>query len=740
MKRNIEQREIISSGTSETVGFKIKASAQAFKVLSDGLYSDKPEAIVRELSSNAHDAHVDAGNANKPFLVHLPNSIEPWFSIRDYGIGLCHEDVLHLYTTFFESTKTESNDVTGMLGLGSKAPFSYVDSFTVTSYFNGEMRVYQAVLNEHGCPDINVIDGFPVPTDEHNGLKIEMPVNKSDFHRFVYAAKKVYRYYDVQPTVKGVADFKPTPVEVVMSGNGWRLVHDRGIRAIQGTVAYPINFNSVDGLDTPGVQNIHQVNMDLIFPIGDLDIAASREALSYDQKTQENIVKRLKDAQEEIRQQIEDQITICKSPWQASCQLSEILSNSSVTGLTHLFNRKLDFIQYKNKPIDTQYNINLTEDCGITINWYTEGSRSQTRTMRHIKYKEHVHRSENVVRIKADKSTHIFVNDLKTGAQSRVRHWAKENSVRVYDNIYVFNHEDVAKAEDFIKTNLGLYKHDIQYTSKLPKAPTQSRPKASPLPLGYYINVRHEHVYNQRDRFPNLTEIDFNEELHFVYVHDRNIEDERAPNLHVDNIYRFLRHWQKTFVDKDKQDKTIKLIGVPRSQRKKFDTYIKENNIKIHDIVKIAQDKIRPHFKKHRKIYEMGIYLSHNYIRLSYFDAMRKIINQVSAEFPKVKVLSEYSKIMDVNAAGQNHFESSKFYSLATVVQYADSELHKTIQDITSNSEDSNVHVDQTISEFKRHYGVLEWMDEPSTYRVENHRRFVEDVTSYVRQITKQLT
>lgn len=49
-------------GVGKTREFQIAANAQAFKILSSGLYSNKPRAIIREVCCNAWDAHVAAGN------------------------------------------------------------------------------------------------------------------------------------------------------------------------------------------------------------------------------------------------------------------------------------------------------------------------------------------------------------------------------------------------------------------------------------------------------------------------------------------------------------------------------------------------------------------------------------------------------------------------------------------------------------------------------------------------------
>ena len=51
----------INSNISDSSAFTIRTSAKAFKVLSDNLYSDKITAVIRELSCNAYDSHVQAG-------------------------------------------------------------------------------------------------------------------------------------------------------------------------------------------------------------------------------------------------------------------------------------------------------------------------------------------------------------------------------------------------------------------------------------------------------------------------------------------------------------------------------------------------------------------------------------------------------------------------------------------------------------------------------------------------------
>ena len=85
----------------EEIELRMESNAFSFRVMSDSIYSDKPMAVLRELGCNALDAHVAAGTDDKPFDVHLPNSFEPFFSIRDYGTGMSDADIKGIYTTYF---------------------------------------------------------------------------------------------------------------------------------------------------------------------------------------------------------------------------------------------------------------------------------------------------------------------------------------------------------------------------------------------------------------------------------------------------------------------------------------------------------------------------------------------------------------------------------------------------------------------------------------------------------------
>lgn len=283
------ERDVESTMTGE-IEFRIKASAKAFSILSDKLYANKEEAIIRESATNARDSHVAAGKADVPFDVQLPNHLDPVFRIRDYGVGMSPETVKTVFTTLFESTKEDSNDFTGALGLGSKSYLSYTDAITVTSRYNGVKSVYTVYLNARRVPALTPVS--QEPTDECNGVEVVMPVKARDFNTFHAAARKVFRWFPVKPRVSGVADFVIPEPPVVLEGTGWKLYErqsysDRAM-AVMGCVGYPLDMNALSNLSYE-YRSLLESPFVFDFALGDLDITPSREALSYDERTIKHI-------------------------------------------------------------------------------------------------------------------------------------------------------------------------------------------------------------------------------------------------------------------------------------------------------------------------------------------------------------------------------------------------------------------------------------------------------------------
>ena len=288
------QNEAIMSNVGEIGEFRIRNSAKAFNILSSGLYANKIRAIVRELSCNAVDSHTAAGKQETPFDVHLPNQLEPWFAIRDYGTGLSHDQVTNIYTTYFESTKTDSNDYIGALGLGSKSPFSYTDNFTVTAIKDGVKGIYTAFINEQGVPSIALMTSEE--SAEPSGVEVRFSVNdRYDFDKFRQEARNVYKYFNLKPVISGNSQFTFELVDyetkdIIPGVHSYRN-SNRSV-AVMGNIAYPIEIPNADQ-SLGELRGLLNCGLELHFAVGELDFQASREGLSYIPQTVEAIKSKL---------------------------------------------------------------------------------------------------------------------------------------------------------------------------------------------------------------------------------------------------------------------------------------------------------------------------------------------------------------------------------------------------------------------------------------------------------------
>jgi hypothetical protein len=189
----------VDTSFTDTQDFKIETSAKAFQILSGNIYKDVLLAIVRELSANAWDAHVSKGNTDVPFEITVPSSLKPELVIKDYGIGLSYKAMMQLFTTYFGSDKTWTNELIGGLGLGAKTPFAYTDSFTVVSRFAGVATTYACFLNDKKIPAITKIDQVKI-ADGDTGLTITIPCKDGNE---VQKKLDVVRWYPTKPKIFG---------------------------------------------------------------------------------------------------------------------------------------------------------------------------------------------------------------------------------------------------------------------------------------------------------------------------------------------------------------------------------------------------------------------------------------------------------------------------------------------------------------------------------------------------------
>lgn len=277
----------ISHLDATTCGIDENGLGHILNVLSN-VYSNKNLAVIREYSANARDSHVEAGQT-RPIEVTLPTLLQPTFLVQDYGIGLSKDGILKTFGVYGTSTKRESNELIGALGIGSKAAFTLGQQFIVTGVKAGLKTVVLFALNDQNLPTMTVM-ADEVSTNEPNGVLISLAVE--DVYTFSEEAHKFFSLWD-QGTVL-VDGEEPTPI-----WDGANKINDRTFIAdgdsdvfvVMGSIKYRVEpallrtvrntFDSgsayavADSLTSWYVEHSLLIKVD----IGDVDIAPSREAL-----------------------------------------------------------------------------------------------------------------------------------------------------------------------------------------------------------------------------------------------------------------------------------------------------------------------------------------------------------------------------------------------------------------------------------------------------------------------------
>ena len=504
----IDEVHIKKCGIGESSGFNILATPEAFRILSDGLYSCKITAVIRELGTNMYDAHVATNNLHKPPIVHVPTTVEPWYSGRDFGPGLGYivydgdqiapdysnvvygpaqldecemycqslddrtlvkiaDEVQTVYTTYFLSTKIKSNDFVGQLGLGSKSPLAITDTFTIISYFNNIKRTYLCYLNEKGLPEVNHLAEQDVKTDEPNGLCVQFAVKLCDCNEFQEQIMEVYRHFVHRPKFEGEALTIPDTTFFLKMGD-WGIYHYEhgysGAKAIMGNICYPIIGEKIHGLPSNCVKLLNQ-NIEIRFPIGSLDITPSREQLSYSKNTQKILIKKLKEIMVEVNTGVQHQFEDCKTMWEARCLANDTYIGSDAS--LNMLGKLADVYALKWNGIRICGHIRKFSTIGNIEAW--EYSKIPTRhnfwSNSPVDKKKCVIKRRKVQSFTPTSKAVYYEVDISRGSFSRCKTWMNENAI---DLVYLVKFHTPQAKKDFLE-EMGMDGTELTPTSTLPK-------------------------------------------------------------------------------------------------------------------------------------------------------------------------------------------------------------------------------------------------------------------------------
>ena len=330
---------IEGAGEAVSIG-KVTATARNLPLLinlvTDRIYKDKVKAIIREYSTNAWDAHIEAGLTADQIQVYLPTLVNPVLRIRDFGAGLTMEQVRDIYCILGESTKRGTNSLNGQLGLGCKSAFGYGDSFLVTSWVNGTKTVYNIIKGDDEKEgDVLRISQSSMESDDRTGIEISIPINIGDLSSVHSKAVDFYKYWEILPIIHNMDEEylsrmnswrNDTPF---LSGEGWEIRpnsnhYGSGVSvAFMGQVAYPIDWGMLQSklALTPQKRVFSEIlrsnDVILRFPIGALKFLPNREELEYTETTYKNLENMVERIFSTLELAVKEKFSNAGSIWEA---------------------------------------------------------------------------------------------------------------------------------------------------------------------------------------------------------------------------------------------------------------------------------------------------------------------------------------------------------------------------------------------------------------------------------------
>jgi hypothetical protein len=196
----LQQQEssfIYATPPEESIPFTIGDTSVIIDIVRNKLYSYPIRTLVQEYLSNAADACREIGKCSSNIEVNLPTNNSPILRIRDHGIGMSEDRVKEVFVKYGVSTKRESNSQHGYFGIGAKSGWSYTDTFTVETYYEGGVNRYIASIGNKNQGELILLS--QEATTETNGVALQIPVKTSDISNFEKAYIRATCFWKQRP-------------------------------------------------------------------------------------------------------------------------------------------------------------------------------------------------------------------------------------------------------------------------------------------------------------------------------------------------------------------------------------------------------------------------------------------------------------------------------------------------------------------------------------------------------------
>lgn len=317
MKYDVNQYsdvEVVSTVVEKDLTLSADSTSMIFQLFSKSIYSNPIGSVVREITSNCFDSHVEA-NVDKPVIIKksFDNQTNTHFvSFIDFGVGMSPERIDKIFSVYFTSTKRADNKQIGGFGLGSKSPLAYKrqtglgegeydNTYYIITVFDKMKYTYQ-IYEGNKCPKISLLHSEI--TTQGNGTEVRIPVLQKDINAF---EKEMVRqlYYFENVIFEGFEKQTLTNTYQIVRGKSFLFrgsEYSEYVHVCLGRVAYPINF------DTLGInQYDFKLPVAIRLEVGEIGVTVSRESLDYSDITIKVLKRKLEEVKAEIAQMLAKQ-------------------------------------------------------------------------------------------------------------------------------------------------------------------------------------------------------------------------------------------------------------------------------------------------------------------------------------------------------------------------------------------------------------------------------------------------
>ena len=291
--KNIES----SAGEGTKMRLSENAQSMVFQLFTKSVYSNPIGTVVREITSNCFDSHIEA-NVNLPVIIR--HSVDAstntqYLSFVDFGVGLSPDRMMNVYGVYFESTKRQDDTQIGGFGIGAKSVLAYKrstgqgegeydNSFYVITVYNGIQYSY-CIYEGADSPIISLL--HEEETTDGNGTEIRIPILSSDLNKFAQEMVRQLYYFD-NIIFEGFENLYN--INRILT-NDYQIIKGKSFlfrgndysevaHICLGKVAYPIDY-SVLGLSSSDYRLPIAINLE----IGSINVTESREAIDYSEAT-----------------------------------------------------------------------------------------------------------------------------------------------------------------------------------------------------------------------------------------------------------------------------------------------------------------------------------------------------------------------------------------------------------------------------------------------------------------------